>query len=118
MSAMRELTGAPVRGLPLGRLFATLAAAMGVRSCEACRHRAAVMDTWVEWRWPWDPAANCRSFTGRCTGFGSKQCVTAPAAFTPDALVVEQCCSGWFQYPWITVCEGQQPTRGCGFCLW
>src|SRR5882757_1816539 len=56
--------------------------------------------------------SNCQTFSGRCTGFGSRRCVTAPAALTPDSIVVEQCCGGWFQYPWITVCVGQQPTQG------
>jgi len=61
---------------------------------------------------------NCRTFSGPCTGFGSRQCVTAPESFTPDAAIIEQCCNGWHQYPWIEVCEGESAKKGCGFCFW
>ncbi|MCW5600038.1 hypothetical protein [Nitrosomonas sp.] len=60
----------------------------------------------------------CNTFTDRCTGFGTRQCVTAPVSMTPDAETIEYCCDGWFQYPYIEVCEGEPPKRGCGFCLW
>jgi hypothetical protein len=63
-------------------------------------------------------AGQCWSFSGPCTGFGKRQCVTAPAAQEPDAGMVEHCCEGWFQYPWIEVCPDQPARMGCGFCWW
>jgi hypothetical protein len=64
----------------------------------------------------------CTSFSGRCTGtlwWHKKQCVTAPSRMEPDATVMEQCCDGGFQYPWVEVCPGRPgPTVGCGFCVW
>jgi hypothetical protein len=60
----------------------------------------------------------CQSFHGKCTGFGTRQCVTAPVSVSPDATTIEQCCGGSFQYPWVEVCPGQVPTQGCGVCLW
>jgi hypothetical protein len=105
--------------LRLGSRFSSLSAMLGIRSCAACEQRAHTLDAFTaHLQWPWDLSSNCQTFSGRCTGFGSRRCVTAPAALTPDSTVVEQCCNGWFQYPWITVCAGQRPTQGCGFCLW
>lgn len=66
-------------------------------------------------------AQTCSSAAGRCTGAGwwaSRQCVSAADALAPDALVVTQCCSGWFQYPWIETCATPPARRGCGFCFW
>jgi hypothetical protein len=62
--------------------------------------------------------AECWSFTGPCTGFGKRVCVEAPASQDPDAEIIQQCCGGWFLYPWIEVCPGQRATQGCGFCFW
>ena len=60
---------------------------------------------------------SCRSFSGSCTGFGGRQSVVAPISINPDANTIEQSCTGAFQYPWVEVCEGQAPRRGCGVCL-
>jgi hypothetical protein len=49
------------------------------------------------------PPDNCVSFAGKCTGFGSRQCVTAPTAIASDAPTIDQCCGGSFQYPWVEV---------------
>ncbi len=62
--------------------------------------------------------SECTSFQGKCTGFGTRQCITAPVALTPDAQVTEQCCGDWFQYPSIQVCPGREPAKACGVCLW
>jgi hypothetical protein len=61
---------------------------------------------------------DCWWFAGSCTGFGRRQCVEGPASQNPDTEIIQQCCGGWFQYPWIEVCAGQNATQGCGFCLW
>ena len=112
----------PFATLGLGDLFSAITKRLGVTPCSACQSRAMVINHWMPnvflFRWPWDPPKNCRTFTGRCTGFGSRQCVTAAESFTPDSSVVEQCCNGWFQYPWIEICEGEPPKQGCGFCFW
>lgn len=60
---------------------------------------------------PPPPPPTCRTLTGKCTGFGSMQCVS-------DAPLSAQCCSGWFQYPWITVCSDGTRSQGCGICAW
>ena len=106
--------------LPLGDWFSAVAKRFGATPCSGCQARAMVMNDFIPrfFRWPWDPPKNCRTFTGGCTGFGTRRCVTAPESFTPDALIIEQCCGGWFQYPWIETCEGEPPRRGCGFCFW
>jgi hypothetical protein len=133
--------------LGLGDLVAKATSAVGVRPCGGCARRAATLNRLVvlaapptrdaggeqrrRWRSRLRPrlrlrlglrrgaaASSCWSFTGRCTGFGSRQCVEAPASQDPDAETVTQCCNGWFQYPWIEVCPGQPATTGCGFCLW
>jgi hypothetical protein len=59
----------------------------------------------------------CTQYAGRCTGSGGRQCVTAPSSQSPDAITVTQCCSGSYQYPWVSVCPGQQAVRGCSFCV-
>ncbi len=62
--------------------------------------------------------SDCRDFKGSCTSFsGKRQCTVAPVSLDPDATTTEQCCSGAMQYPWIQVCPGQPPSKGCGFCL-
>lgn len=106
--------------LPFGDFFPTIAKRLGATPCAACQARAIAMNDFLPrfFRWPWDPPRNCHTFTGACTGTGTRRCVSAPASFTPDALTIEQCCNGWFQYPWIEICEGEPPRRGCGFCLW
>jgi hypothetical protein len=59
----------------------------------------------------------CWHYTGHCTSSGAPQCVTGPSAQSPDATAITQCCTGGSQYPWIDVCPGQQPSKGCSFCL-
>jgi len=64
----------------------------------------------------------CTHYYGRCTGafwWASRQCIDGLATpEDPYSNTVTQCCSGWFQYPWIESCPGQPPTSGCGSCLW
>lgn len=113
----------------LGGLLSALAKQLGFRPCAACARRAEALDAMATLPLPdialpfsfgvrMENGNPCRSFTGRCTGFGRRQCVVAPVSFNPDALTIEQCCGGWFQFPWIEICDGQAPRRGCGFCLW
>lgn len=64
------------------------------------------------------PTPNCHVFTGRCTSLGGEQCVVAPESINPDAVTTFQCCTGWFEYPRIEVCEGEPPKKTCGFCIW
>ena len=122
LTRLTSKRAAPVASMGLGDLFSAIAQRFDVKPCSACRGRAITMNRWMPnvflFRWPWDPPEAVRTFTGRCTGFGSRQCVTAPESFTPDARIVEQCCNGWFQYPWIEIREGEPPRQGCGFCLW
>jgi hypothetical protein len=96
----------------LGDLIRTVLARLGIPTCRGCARRAEALNGLAVFAGP------CQSYTGRCTGFGSRQCVTAPESLDPDAAVVEQCCGGWFQYPWIEICPGQSPRMGCGFCFW
>jgi hypothetical protein len=84
--------------LPVPRVAAAAAGLMAVSACNGGE-------------------TQCRSFTGKCTGFGTRQCVTAPVSISPDATTIEQCCGGWFQYPWVEVCPGKEPRQGCGACL-
>ncbi len=122
----RGLTGSsplpPIRRFSIrpGDWFSALARSLGITPCSACQRRAMAMNRLTAWafRRPWDPPEECTTYTGPCTGWGSRQCVVAPEQITPDAGVLEQCCTGAFQYPWIRVCKGQPPQRGCGFCLW
>ena len=60
----------------------------------------------------------CRSYSGPCTSGNTPQCITAPESLTTDAAIIEQCCSGSNQYPWIEICPSRPPRLGCGFCLW
>lgn len=108
----------------LGTLISSLSTWLGIRPCRGCTQRAQALDA-IAWtgaplRFGTTMANSlpCRMFTGRCTGFGSRQCVVAPESMSPDAAMIEHCCSGWFQFPWIEICEGQPPKRGCGFCFW
>lgn len=112
------------RRLGLGTLISSLSTLLGIRPCRGCAQRAQALDA-IAWigaplRFGTTMANSlpCRMFTGRCTGFGRRQCVVAPESMSPDAAMIEHCCSGWFQFPWIEICEGQPPKRGCGFCLW
>jgi hypothetical protein len=107
----------------LGDLIASVTSAVGLTPCAACSRRAERLNRVLVFA----PApraqlraqaAPCWYYHGRCTGFGSRQCVTAPESQSPDAASVTQCCGGWFQYPWIEVCPGSPAARGCGFCLW
>lgn len=115
----------------LGTLVKRVLARLGAPACRSCHRRAAYLDSLVTFvpAGEGTPAAplpsasiiqssDCWHFRGRCTGWGTRQCVTGPEEQSPDALIIEQCCSGWFQYPWIEVCPGTKATRGCGFCLW
>ena len=127
--------------LGLGDVIQRLTEMFGVEPCGACAARARKLNAMLSVPVPLDlvriasaghdnlsdrataqaasvAAAPCWWFAGRCTGFGRRQCVTAPQTQSPDAIVVEQCCGGWFQYPWIEVCPGQNARSGCGFCVW
>jgi hypothetical protein len=95
----------------LGDLIRRILANLGVPACRGCAERANALNALAVLAGP------CESFTGRCTGFGRRQCVTAPESLEPDAAVVEQCCGGWFQFPWVEICPGEAPRMGCGFCL-
>jgi hypothetical protein len=96
----------------LGDLIKRFTGALGLETCGACARRASALNRFAAFSSP------CWSFTGGCTGFGSRRCVSAPESQSPDATIVTQCCGGWFQYPWIEVCPGQPARMGCGFCLW
>jgi hypothetical protein len=110
----------------LGTAIHHLTARLQIPACDGCRRRAAALDRRVRfsfrpgrrtWR-GFAEAGECWQIKGRCTGFGSRQCVTGPASQEPDAGIIEQCCGGWFQYPWIEVCPGEPARTGCGFCFW
>jgi hypothetical protein len=119
-----KLRLAGVRGsIGLGWAISRLTSRLGVRSCAGCARRAERLDRVLvfaprEHRAALTAQSACWFLHGRCTGFGSRQCVTAPESQSPDAATVEQCCGGWFQYPWIEVCPDSPATSGCGFCLW
>jgi hypothetical protein len=108
----------------LGTAFSALAKLLGIRRCGGCMRRELAMNSMATIALPaalgsaLENANPCTMFTGRCTGFGRRQCVVAPVSMSPDAQTIEQCCGGWFQYPWIEVCDGRPPRTGCGFCLW
>ncbi len=106
----------------LGSLLQRLTTKFCIKPCAACNARAAALDNALVFEsvnvfFAPAQATPCWRFRGRCTGFGRMQCVSGPEAQTPDALIIQQCCSGWFQYPWIEVCPGKTARRGCGFCL-
>lgn len=103
----------------LGTALKRISTALGIRPCAPCAARAETFDRHVTFAPPRPAAfADCTTYTGRCTGFGSRQCVTAPESLNPDAATTTQCCGGWFQYPWITACRTGPVQKGCGFCLW
>ena len=131
------------RSIGLGDLIKKLTKALGIQPCERCNQRAKRLNQVLVFsggasrasRQPGDTqsptpstigtrrfsAASsdaCWHFHGPCTGFGRRQCVTAPASQEPDAEIITHCCNGWFQSPWIEVCPGQPARAGCGFCLW
>ena len=120
------LPGARPQEIGLGTAIRHLAARLHIPTCGGCRRRAAAMDRRVRIsirpgrlaRRGSAEAAGCWHFNGRCTGFGSRQCVSGPASQEPDAEIIEQCCGGWFRYPWIEVCPGESARTGCGFCFW
>jgi hypothetical protein len=91
-----------------------------ITACSACEARIMEMNRFTlrNIGSPWLAQTRCRTYTGPCTGFGTRRCVVAPDSFSPDAATVEQCCSGWFQFPWIEVCDGKPVRKGCGFCFW
>jgi hypothetical protein len=127
-----------LRHVGLGELIQRITRWFGVRPCAACHRRARRLNEMftvpVPSRTSSRPASSksgggppravaaafspCWQFAGRCTGFGRRQCVTAPESQNPDANTFEQCCNGWFQYPWVEVCPNEPPRSGCGFCLW
>ena len=117
---------ASVRGaIGLGHLLGRVTAGVGVRPCGGCAERAERLDRILVFvpRAPQGAgtataSAPCWYFHGRCTGFGTRQCVEAPESQSPDAGIISQCCGGWFQYPWIEVCPGEPAKTGCGFCFW
>lgn len=107
----------------LGTVLRVLTTGLGIRTCAGCRRRAALLDRWVRLptgrgRRGRSADGDCWRFNGSCTGFGSRQCVSGPERQEPDAAIIEQCCGGWFQYPWIEVCPGEPARTGCGFCFW
>lgn len=108
-----------VVNLQIGDLFSAVSKSLGVTPCAACHAHAIAMNGFLPllFRWPWEPLKNCRTFARACTGFGARQCVTVQESFTPDAAVIEQCCRGRFQCPWIEVCQGKPPEWRFGFCL-
>lgn len=117
---------ARARGLRigLGTVVSALAKRLGFRRCGGCARREQALNAMATIALPasfggvMENANPCTMFTGRCTGFGRRQCVVAPVSISPDAQTIEQCCGGWFQYPWIEVCDGRPPRCGCGFCFW
>jgi hypothetical protein len=102
----------------LGGIIKRLTTAVGIRPCGACAQRAESFDRFLMFTVAPLASGNCATFSGRCTGFGSRQCVQGPVNMTPDAAMTIQCCNGWFQYPWITACESGPVQKGCGFCFW
>jgi hypothetical protein len=109
-------TQAPGRS-KVGKVNSDTSSELGCRRrliAPATPTRALPLDAHVRAR----PARDCWIFAGLCTGFGSRRCVKAPASQNIGAAVVEQCCRGWFQYPWIEVCPGRQATYGCSSCFW
>jgi hypothetical protein len=102
----------------LGDWISVIVQALGIKPCDSCKRRIIVLNK-LGFGGKAGISGNCYSYRGKCTGFGRRQCVIAPSSYgDPSAPTIEQCCQGWFQYPWIEVCEGQAPTQGCGFCLW
>ncbi len=72
--------------------------------------------TWTDWT----DGQGCWHFDGRCTGgfwWYTRQCVRGPSSQAPTADIVEQCCQGWFQFPWIKTCKDSL-NMGCSPCLW
>jgi hypothetical protein len=109
----------------LGTLLARITSFFGVKPCESCHRRAAMLDsrlvlvgTRASAQQSEPRSGDCWPYKGGCTGFGRRQCISAPARQEPDAETIEQCCGGWFQYPWIEVCPGSEARQGCGFCFW
>jgi hypothetical protein len=107
----------------LGTLTKRLTTRLGIAPCAPCQARADALDRRLvigggRRRRSMMASGDCWKFSGRCTGFGSRQCVLGPARQEPDAEIITQCCGGWFQYPWIEVCPGQEARAGCGFCFW
>jgi hypothetical protein len=106
----------------LGQLVSRVSSFFGIEPCDACLRRAQALNGVLVFT-PHRHArkvvfsSNCTTYKGSCTGFGGNQCVTAPVSLEPDALTVTQCCSSRFQYPWVEVCPGKEPTMGCSFCL-
>ena len=106
----------------LGQLVKRITSVFRIEPCEACLRRARALDGVVVFTPPRRArqvvfSSPCTRYKGSCTGTGGNQCVTAPVSLEPDALTVTQCCSGSFQYPWVEVCPGKEPTMGCSFCL-
>lgn len=122
-----NMMSSEIRNFPsmgLGDLFLAITKRFGLSTCSACQRHGMALNRWFPnvlpkaFRSSMASRTNCRTYTGRCTGFGTRQCVIAPVSFDPDAATIEHCCNGWFQYPWIEICEGEPPKMGCGFCFW
>jgi hypothetical protein len=114
----------------LGELLSRLISSIGIRPCASCARRSAQLDAAVTFGPPhprksdasylhrWTDANGAWHFDGACTGFGNRSCVNAPSSQTdPGAPAINQCCGGWFQYPWIVVPRSGQASSGCGACL-
>jgi hypothetical protein len=103
----------------LGDLVKAVTSRFGLAPCEPCLRRAERMNgVLLLVSGNLVASSPCTTFKGACTGMsGERQCVTAPRSLEPDAPTVTQCCSGRFQYPVVEVCPGQEPSLGCGFCL-
>lgn len=109
------------RTVGLGALIKAVMNALGVPSCSGCRRRARALDRRVHFVGGGIEAAaatDCWRYDGACTGWGTRRCVSGAARQEPDAAIVTHCCGGWFQYPWIEVCPGEDARMGCGFCFW
>lgn len=133
----------PYWQIGLGDLIKQVTRRFGIQACDPCSRRAerlnqilvfsggasqtsrlpndtqspAQSTIWTR-RFAFSGSNPCWHYHGACTGFGKRQCVTAPASQKPDAVTITRCCNGWFQYPWIEVCPGQPARSGCGTCFW
>ena len=126
------------RQIGLGDVLKRIISRFGIQPCELCNQRAQRLNSFLVFssstnhtldaisslqvfsirRFALSSDDPCLHFYGSCTGFGSRQCVIAPASLDPAAGTIEHCCSGWFQYPWIEVCPDQPPRTGCSICFW
>jgi hypothetical protein len=110
--------------LGFGEFLKRLTATFGIEPCGSCARRALALDGLLVFTPKRQTAtvvlsSDCRTVKGKCTGIGgTTQCVATPVNLDdPTSLIVEQCCSGRFQYPWVEICPGREPRQGCSFCL-